>query len=167
MEAIKRFKAKTEVPPLLYVRQAVWIIFTGWLLFLLYAFAAFFLLFTIIGIPFAFKTLKFAIFAFMPIGREPYKPEEDPEVAKTLHFWNKASHPLTIVVNVIWLVFAGWFIALAHLATAVIQALTIIGIGNAIQNVRLAKFALWPFGKDIRKKPPPAILQQYAGQAAV
>lgn len=45
--------------------------------------------------------------------------------------------------NMFWLIFLGWEIALFHLFTAVIQALTIIGIGNAVQNVRLAKFALY------------------------
>lgn len=78
----------------------------------------------------------------MPIGREPYKLEDYPDINKHLRFWDKASNPFTIVANVFWLVFFGWEIATFHLIAAVIQALTVVGIGNAVQNVRLAKFAL-------------------------
>jgi uncharacterized membrane protein YccF (DUF307 family) len=51
--------------------------------------------------------------------------------------------------NVIWLVFAGWWLALGHLMTAVVLAVTIIGIPFAWAHLKLAGLALWPIGKVI------------------
>ena len=57
--------------------------------------------------------------------------------------------PLGIVGNVIWLVLAGWWLALGHLITAVLLAVTIIGIPFAWAHLKLAGLALWPIGKMI------------------
>jgi uncharacterized membrane protein YccF (DUF307 family) len=50
---------------------------------------------------------------------------------------------------VLWLVFAGWWLALGHLVTAVALAITIIGLPLAYANVKLVPVALWPFGREI------------------
>jgi uncharacterized membrane protein YccF (DUF307 family) len=54
--------------------------------------------------------------------------------------------------NIIWLVFAGWWLALAHVITAVMLAVTIIGIPFAWAHLKLAGIALWPIGKTIVPK---------------
>jgi len=51
--------------------------------------------------------------------------------------------------NLIWLVLAGWWLALGHLLTAVLLAVTIIGIPFAWAHLKLAGIALWPIGKEI------------------
>jgi uncharacterized membrane protein YccF (DUF307 family) len=51
--------------------------------------------------------------------------------------------------NVVWLVLAGWWLALGHLVTAVFLAVTIIGIPFAWAHLKLAGIALWPIGKMI------------------
>jgi len=51
--------------------------------------------------------------------------------------------------NVLWLVLAGWWLALAHLITAIMLAITIIGIPFAWAHLKLAGLALWPIGKVI------------------
>ena len=51
--------------------------------------------------------------------------------------------------NIIWLVLAGWWLALGHLITAVMLAVTIIGIPFAWAHLKLAGIALWPIGKVI------------------
>ena len=51
--------------------------------------------------------------------------------------------------NVIWLLLAGWWLALAHLITAFFLAITIIGIPFAWAHLKLAGLALWPIGKII------------------
>jgi uncharacterized membrane protein YccF (DUF307 family) len=48
-----------------------------------------------------------------------------------------------------WCVLAGWWLALAHLITAILLAITIIGIPFAWAHLKLAKFALWSIGKLI------------------
>jgi uncharacterized membrane protein YccF (DUF307 family) len=53
------------------------------------------------------------------------------------------------LLNVIWLVLAGLWLALGYLLAAVIMAVTIIGIPFAVQAVKLAGYALWPFGRSL------------------
>jgi uncharacterized membrane protein YccF (DUF307 family) len=53
------------------------------------------------------------------------------------------------VLNIIWLVLAGVWLALGYLIAALIMAITIIGIPFAIQAVKLAGYALWPFGRTL------------------
>jgi uncharacterized membrane protein YccF (DUF307 family) len=48
------------------------------------------------------------------------------------------------------LVLFGWEIALAHLGSAALLAITIIGIPFALQHVKLIPLALFPFGRDLR-----------------
>ena len=48
-----------------------------------------------------------------------------------------------------WIVLAGWWLALLHLTTAVAQAITIIGIPLAVANLKLIPVSLVPYGKQI------------------
>ena len=57
--------------------------------------------------------------------------------------------PLGLIGNLIWLVLAGWWLALGHIVTAVVLAVTIIGIPFAWAHLKLAGLALWPIGKVI------------------
>jgi len=57
--------------------------------------------------------------------------------------------PLGMVGNLIWLVLAGWWLALCHLITAALLAITIIGIPFAWAHLKLARLALWPIGKIV------------------
>ena len=56
--------------------------------------------------------------------------------------WGNPAHPYTIAANVVWVVLFGWSLAAMHLAAALVQAATIIGLGTAVTNVQLAMFAL-------------------------
>jgi uncharacterized membrane protein YccF (DUF307 family) len=53
------------------------------------------------------------------------------------------------LLNVIWLVLAGVWLALGYLLAAVLLAITIIGLPFAKQSLKLARYALWPFGRTI------------------
>lgn len=57
--------------------------------------------------------------------------------------------PLGVLGNIVWLVLAGWWLALGHLITAILLAVTIIGIPFAWAHLKLAGIALWPIGKVI------------------
>ena len=57
--------------------------------------------------------------------------------------------PLGLIGNLIWLVLAGWWLAVGHIATAIALAVTIIGLPFAWAHVKLAGIALWPIGKVI------------------
>jgi uncharacterized membrane protein YccF (DUF307 family) len=57
--------------------------------------------------------------------------------------------PLGVLGNILWLILAGWWLALGHLITAIMLAITIVGIPFAWAHVKLAGLALWPIGKMI------------------
>ena len=115
----------------------IWLIFGGFLTGLGYIFGGLLLCLTIIGIPFGVQSIKLGIATFAPFGKEIVEGE-------------RANSPLRVVFNIIWLVFFGWEIALAHLVSALVLAITIIGIPFAIQHIKLIPLALLPFGRDLR-----------------
>ena len=59
----------------------------------------------------------------------------------------------SLLGNIIWFVVAGWWLAVAHVATAIALCLTIIGIPMAIANLKLIPVTLLPLGKQIVSKP--------------
>ncbi len=52
--------------------------------------------------------------------------------------------------NILWLVFGGVLISLYYFLIGVLFCITIIGIPFGLQLIKLAGFALWPFGHDIQ-----------------
>ena len=57
------------------------------------------------------------------------------------------------VLNVIWLVLAGIWMALGYLIAAILLAITIIGLPFAKQSLKLGHYALWPFGRALIQSP--------------
>jgi len=117
--------------------NVLWIVLGGFIIFILYLFGSLILIITIIGIPFGIQTLKMAGFALMPFGKEAVQGK-------------RAGGCLYIIMNVIWIVFAGIELAIVHLVLAFILAITIIGIPFAQQHLKLAYLSLVPFGMDIK-----------------
>jgi len=62
---------------------------------------------------------------------------------------------MNLLLNLIWLVFGGFLIALAYVLGAVLLCITIIGIPFGVQCFKLAALAVAPFGQEIREKQPP------------
>lgn len=121
------------------IGNLLWIIFGGFLIFLMYLFGSLVLMITIIGIPFGIQTLKLAILSLMPFGKDVVPGD-------------RASGCLYLIMNVLWLLFAGIEIAIIHAVLALFFAITIIGIPFASQHIKLAYLALVPFGHDIVEK---------------
>ncbi len=57
------------------------------------------------------------------------------------------------LLNIIWLVLAGFWMALGYLLAAVICFILIITIPFGIASLRIAGFALWPFGRTVVRRP--------------
>ena len=57
------------------------------------------------------------------------------------------------VLNVFWLVLAGLWLALGYLLAAILLAITIVGLPFAKQSLKLARYALWPFGWALVESP--------------
>ena len=154
------FQALKARPPWITIDQVLWIVLGGWALFLVYALAGLGLLVTLIFIPFGLQAMRFAVFAFNPVGREVFVPPRAPLDDTSYEGWFESSlsnpvHPYSVVANVIWLVVIGWELFLFHLFLGAIQVLTVVGVNNGVQHVKLAVIALWPFGRDVRSKRMP------------
>lgn len=111
----------------------------GFFIALQYLFGGVILCLTVVGIPFGLQCFKLAGLAAFPFGK-------DIEVGPT----TLPGGPLRLVLNVLWVVVAGIWIFISHLGLAVGSALTIIGIPFAVQHLKLAVLALWPFGRAAR-----------------
>jgi uncharacterized membrane protein YccF (DUF307 family) len=109
----------------------------GLLLFLEYLAGGLVLCLTIVGIPFGVQCFRMALLALLPFGKEVTRAE-------------KPAGCLTISLNILWILAGGIWVALTHLVFAVLCALTIIGLPFALQHLKLASFALVPFGTEIR-----------------
>ena len=121
----------------------LWIVFGGWWMALGWVIAALIMALTIIGLPWARAAFNIALYTLLPFGqkavsRAEYTGRDD-----------LGTGPLGVLGNLIWLVLAGWWLALGHLITAVLLAVTIIGLPFAWAHVKLAGLALWPIGKMI------------------
>lgn len=57
------------------------------------------------------------------------------------------------LLNIIWLVLAGFWLALAYVVAGLILCITIIGIPFGVQSFKLAGYALWPFGRVLVPSP--------------
>jgi len=116
----------------------IWLIFGGFLTGLGYILGGILLCLTIIGIPFGLQAIKLGGATMTPFGR---KIVED----------NNPNSILKIILNVVWMVFVGWEIAVVHLFHAVLLAITIIGLPFAKQHIKLIPLALLPFGRDFQR----------------
>ena len=98
---------------------------------------------TVVGLPWTAAAFRIGLFSFAPFGRG-VEPRDAVNGRGDL-----GTGALGMILNVLWFLLAGWWIALGHLVIAVAQAITIIGIPFAIQHVKLAGLALAPVGKTI------------------
>jgi len=113
---------------------------------------------SIIGIVFIPKIIQIAIYSFNPIGWE-IVPNANPT-----SFIHDPNNILVRFMNILWFIFLGWEFFLMHLVFAIVQALTIFGIGNAIRHLHIAKATIFPFGKHIQRTPIPIRPSRNIGQ---
>ncbi len=114
----------------------LWLVFGGLIAGLGYILGGIALCLTIIGIPFGLQSIKLGFAVFAPFGKDVVE-------------LNNANGPLNVVFNVIWIVLFGWPIAMAHLTSALVCAVTIIGIPFSVQHLKLIPLSLLPFGRDL------------------
>ena len=121
----------------------LWIAFGGLWMAVAWIVAAVIMAITIIGLPWARASFNIAIYTLLPFGQKA--------VSRAEYYGTEdiGTGPLGFIGNVIWLVLAGWWLALGHLITAIVLAVTIIGIPFARAHFKLAGIALWPIGKMI------------------
>jgi uncharacterized membrane protein YccF (DUF307 family) len=121
----------------------LWIVFGGLWMAIAWVVAAVIMAITIVGLPWARAAFSIAVYSLLPFGqtavsRADYTGRSD-----------LGTGPLGTLGNLIWLVLAGWWLALGHLVLAFCWAVTIIGLPFAWAHLKLAGLALWPIGKMI------------------
>lgn len=115
--------------------NVIWFVLCGFWLAVGYVFAGVICCILIVTIPFGLASFRMANYALWPFGRQLVK-RDDAGVASAIG-------------NVIWIIVAGWWLALAHVTTAIALAMTIIGIPLAIANLKLIPVSLVPLGRVI------------------
>lgn len=103
----------------------------GWLL------AGVLLAITVVGLPWAFAAFRIAGFAAFPFGRTLVDARDVDEMRV----------PGTGIANVLWFVFAGLWLWIAHVLAGIGYCLTIIGIPFGLAHFKLAQVCLVPLGK--------------------
>jgi len=125
------------------ILNILWFIMGGWLSGLLWLLGGALLAITIVGLPYTGAAWRIAGFAFWPFGKEIVSREI------VSGRGDLGTGPLGFVLNVIWFILGGWYIALSHLMIAAAEAITIIGIPFAIKDFQLAIIALAPIGREV------------------
>ena len=113
----------------------IWLIFGGLWLALGYFAAGLICCILIITIPFGIASFRIGIYALWPFG----KTTVDKPTAGTM----------SLIGNVIWILVAGIWLALGHIAPASAMAITLIGIPLAVATLKMTPISLMPLGKEI------------------
>jgi len=128
------------------IGNVLWFIFGGFLMGLAWWFFGILAFITIIGIPWAKACFVIGQFTFLPFGREAISRKaltQKDDIGTGF---------LGLIGNIIWFIFAGAWLAIGHLVSALACFVTIIGIPFGIQHLKLAGLALAPIGKTIVNK---------------
>ncbi|WP_336250566.1 YccF domain-containing protein [Stomatohabitans albus] len=118
------------------VLNIIWVVLGGWFTALGWLVAALFSVVLIVTIPAAPVCLRMASYSFWPFGRTVV---DDPH----------ASAVGSGLFNLVWVVFIGWWLALLHIFGALGQALSIVGLINAVAMLKMVPLAFMPYGKRI------------------
>lgn len=118
-----------------FIGNLIWFVFGGLILGLSWAAIGLVWCITIVGIPVGVQCFKLAKIAFFPFGKDI----------------KYGGGVVSVLLNILWLIFGGIALAIESLTLGVIFCVTIVGIPFGLQFFKLAKIALMPFGaKDCR-----------------
>lgn len=143
------------------IGNLIWFVFGGiflgiaWFLLGLLAFL------TIVGIPWGRACLTISNFCFFPFGREAISRRE------LYQRDDIGTGGLGLIGNVIWFVFAGLWLAIGHVCSALFCFVTIIGIPFGIQHLKLAGIAIAPIGQTIVSREVAEAARHSSAQARV
>ena len=116
------------------IGSILWLVFGGLAIAFGWALLGVVLCITLIGIPLGIQAFKMASLTLTPFG-------------KTVDYQGGVG---SMLINILWVVLVGWWMAVSYLIAGVANCITIIGIPFGIQSFKMAKLALWPFGTQIR-----------------
>lgn len=118
------------------IGNIIWLIFGGLESAIGYFTGSLVLALTIVGLPWAWQTLKIGLLCLWPFGAK-------------ITDGNSPSGCLYILLNVLWIIFGGLWACLWHILFGVLLCITIIGLPWGHQHFKMAGLSLAPFGKDV------------------
>lgn len=115
--------------------NVIWLVLSGFWLFLAYLVVGALWCITIIGIPFGLASFRIGFFALWPFGRTVVKRE--------------SAGVASGIGNVFWFVLSGIWLAIGHVVTGALLCLTVIGIPLGLANFKMVPVSLLPLGREI------------------
>ena len=122
--------------PMNLLGNIIWLLFGGFYSFIGYMVGGFGLCLTVIGIPFGLQLFKIGILTLWPFGTQ-------------VRDIPGGSGCLATVMNILWILLGGIWVAIGHLFFGLLLAITIIGIPFARQHFKLLALTFTPFGKEL------------------
>ncbi|MCC3652341.1 MULTISPECIES: YccF domain-containing protein [Streptomyces] len=113
----------------------IWLVLSGFWLALAYVLAGLICFVLIITIPFGIASFRIAGYALWPFGKTTVERRD--------------AGAGSLIGNVLWIIFAGWWLALGHIVTGLALCVTIIGIPFGIANFKMIPISLMPLGREI------------------
>jgi uncharacterized membrane protein YccF (DUF307 family) len=130
-----------------FILNLIWFFLCGLWMAIGYAIAGivcFLLFFLVVTIPMGIASFRIAAYALWPFGRTIVdKP---------------SAGAGSLLGNILWIVFFGWWLAIGHLVTGFLLCVTIIGIPLGLANFKMIPVSLMPLGKDIVSSDDPYVL---------
>ncbi|RZT58180.1 uncharacterized membrane protein YccF (DUF307 family) [Microcella alkaliphila] len=117
------------------ILNVIWLILSGLWLFLGYALAALIMVVLIVTIPWGIAAWRIGVYSLWPFGKTVVD--------------RRTAGVGSALGNIVWVVLAGWWLAIGHILSALALAITIIGIPFAWANLKMVPVALLPLGKQI------------------
>lgn len=117
------------------ILNLIWLVLSGFWMFLGYLLAGLLLCLTIIGIPFGIAAFRIGAYALWPFGRTLVQ--------------RPTAGLGSAVGNVLWFLLAGIWLAIGHAVTGVLMCVTIIGIPLGLASFKLIPVSLAPLGREI------------------
>ena len=118
----------------------IWLVFGGIELALGYIISGALLCLTVVGIPFGWQLFKLSALALWPFGKVVRQKEQ-------------GTGCLPLLMNLLWIIIGGFWLAVGHAFLGLVFSITIIGIPFGLQHFKLAVLILTPFGHEVVSGP--------------
>ena len=117
------------------ILNVIWLVLSGFWLFLGYLAAGIVACLLIVTIPFGVAAFRIGFYALWPFGRDVVR--------------RPTAGAASTIGNVIWIILFGWWLVIGHIGTAIALAITIVGLPLAWANLKLIPVSLFPLGSQI------------------
>ena len=125
----------------------IWFVFSGLWIALGYVLAGVICCVLIVTIPFGIAAFRIAGYVLWPFGRMTVE--------------RRGAGVASGIGNIIWLVFAGIWLAIGHITAGIAFCVTIIGIPFGIAHFKMIPISLMPLGRDVVPTRSPTAYPHY------